>query len=91
MAPPRSVYDGIIGAGLLGDLPSPDVRSAIAAHHVSLNFIQSQLDPFRLIALSGHDQVANVINVRSTQNPTAGWGWSWIVCRCGRTIRSSKR
>jgi hypothetical protein len=48
IAPPRAVYDELNASGLMNDIASVAVRTAVADYYAQLVYIQSQLDYFRL-------------------------------------------
>jgi hypothetical protein len=47
IAPPRATYDELSGSGLLNEIGSTSVRTAVARYYSQLTWIQSQLDYFR--------------------------------------------
>lgn len=53
VAPPRAVYDELNASGLMSDIGSAAVRTAVADYYAGLGYIHSQLEYFRLgLALS---------------------------------------
>lgn len=48
ISPKRSTYDELTSSGQLGKISDTAVRESIAAYYAEYNFIQSQLDFFRL-------------------------------------------
>ena len=47
IAPPRATYDELSGSGLLNEIGSTSVRTAVARYYSELTWIQSQLEYFR--------------------------------------------
>jgi hypothetical protein len=47
IAPPRATYDELSGSGLLNEIGSTSVRTAVARYYAELTWIQSQLEYFR--------------------------------------------
>jgi len=52
IAPPRATYDELSGSGLLNEIGSTSVRTAVARYYAELTWIQSQLEYFRQAAPS---------------------------------------